>query len=118
MIMNMRNTRTGQTIQDNLRVVATFSGRFKGLMFTRTFPKYGGIIIKPCQGVHTFFMRYPIDVLLLDGENRVIYQKIMLRPNRMTPFIRGAKIAVEMPGGTLQERPVSLGDMLLLSDGG
>lgn len=111
--MRLVNKRTGQVIKENLKLIDSFSGRLMGLMFTRSFPQGEGVVIKPCQGVHTFFMRYPIDVILLDGDDRVVYAKLSLKPYRVTPFLLKARTAVEMPAGTLQDGSVSYGDKLI-----
>ncbi len=106
------NKTTGEVLTKKVKIVDDFKGRLKGLMFTETFPAYGAVIIKPCRGIHTFFMRYPLDILLLDEENLVIYKQESLPPGRVTPLLSHSKIAVELPAGSLKEKEVSLGDEL------
>jgi len=106
------NRTTRQVLARELKVAHHFLERLKGLMFTKKFPECGGLIIEPCGGVHTFFMRYPLDIILIDAQNVVLYKKIAILPNRLTPYFKCSRIAVELPAGTLLQQSVSLGDEL------
>ena len=97
---------------EKVKLADDFEGRLKGLMFTKVFPACGAVIIKPCRGIHTFFMRYPLDILLLDEENKVVYKQESLPPGRFTPLLSRSKIAVELPAGSFSRKEVSLGDEL------
>ncbi len=107
------NQRTQKVLAGELKVAHHFLKRLKGLMFTKKFPECGGLIIEPCSGVHTFFMRYSLDVILLDKESHVLYKAIGMPPNKMTPYFRQSHFAVELPGGTLLQQDISPGDELL-----
>ncbi len=109
------NRYTKKLIARNLKIADNFGSRLKGLMFTRHFPG-GGLIIKPCQGVHTYFMKYPIDVLILNKENIVIHKEISLAPNKRSPFFLDAKTVIELPSGTLLNTQITLGDKLFYSE--
>ncbi len=54
------------------RVACTFFERARGLIGTHDLPRGEGLYIPKCNAIHTFFMRYPIDVTFLDKENKVI----------------------------------------------
>ena len=58
------------------------------------------------------FMRYPIDVIFLDAEGRVVGLREHLRPWRMTRLYRGARRALELPAGTIAEAGVETGHRL------
>ena len=108
--MFLLNKTTGEVLAKKVKLADDFKGRLKGLMFTRVFPACGALIIEPCRGIHTFFMCYPLDILLLDERNKVIYKQESLPPGRFTPFSCRSKIAVELPAGSLKGKEVSLGD--------
>ena len=40
-----------------------------------------GIVLKTRFGIHTFFMKEPIDVLILDNQNKIVRMKISIKPN-------------------------------------
>ena len=71
-----------------------------------------GLHIVPCNSIHTFFMRIPIDVLFLDAENKVVRREEAMPPWRMTAPIRGARTVLELPIGTLAGSGTAVGDQL------
>lgn len=111
--MLLWNRTTGEIVGENIKAAAGFRDRLRGLMFSRNFPEHGGLVIRPCRGVHTFFMRYPLDILLLNAQGRIIYKKESLPPNRVTPFLRQAETAVELPGGSMSGKKIYRGDELI-----
>ncbi|MDX1926557.1 MAG: DUF192 domain-containing protein, partial [Pirellulaceae bacterium] len=56
----------GRVILPELEIASTFWSRFVGLQFRRELPKHSGLWLSPCSSIHTCFMRFPIDVLMLD----------------------------------------------------
>ena len=63
---------SGRVLASRLEVPRTFLGRGLGLMFRRTLEEGAGMWISPCNGIHTFFMRFPIDAVFLDRRQRVV----------------------------------------------
>ena len=76
-----------------------------------------GLWIVPCHGVHTMFMRYPIDVIYLDGDNRVIRVVEAVRPWRMTPMIIESATVIELPAHTAWDTGTIVGDQLEIKIG-
>lgn len=114
--MVLINLHSGQTLADQLDIADQFWTRFKGLMFTKSLPVGNGLMIKPCQSIHTFFMRYAIDVIYLDGENNVIEASGHVEPGKMGKMVRGAQIVIELPSGTIEKTKTKPGDRLQLND--
>jgi uncharacterized membrane protein (UPF0127 family) len=96
----------------HLRLAATHWSRFRGLMATDAarFPAGQGLWIVPCHGVHTFAMRFPIDVLYLDGDKVVVHIEENLKPWRMAPVRMRAASVLELPGHTLTSTQTAIGD--------
>lgn len=109
------NQRNHSIILDNLRNADTFWSRFRGLMGVPTIPMNTGLMIKPCNSVHCFFMKFPIDVLFLDKHNQVVYIEKNMRPGKISPIIRKADYVIEGNAGHLS-RVVELGDYLSISE--
>jgi uncharacterized membrane protein (UPF0127 family) len=86
-------------------------------MFRRGLAAHGGIWIAPCSGIHTFFMRFPIDVIFLDRQHRVVRVCSRLRSWRMVPLVLKAHSVVELPAGTLDGLPLPRGEQLALEYG-
>ena len=76
------------------------------------FPPGQGLWIKPSRGVHTLAMRFPIDVVYLDKDNRVVHLERQLKPWRVAPVRLGAMSVLELPANTLAPSGTMLGDEL------
>jgi len=81
-------------------IADTFLKRLTGYMFRKK-PHHEAILIKPCRSIHTFFMRFDIDVLFI-GENMEIIRKIDgVKPGRIIPPIKGACMVLESGQGLI-----------------
>lgn len=67
-----------------------------------------GVLLKPAGSVHTWFMRFPIDVVFLDRDMRVLKVAANVAPWRMAAC-RGAKSALELRAGESQRRGIEAG---------
>jgi uncharacterized protein len=74
-------------------------------------PELDGVLVLNARSVHTFGVRFPIDVAFCDGEGTVI-RIVTLRPNRVSRPCWAARTAVEAPGGAFREWAVGPGDRL------
>jgi uncharacterized membrane protein (UPF0127 family) len=90
----------------------TFFKRLKGLMGTATLPDGTALLIKPCSSIHTWFMRYPIDVIFINRENRIIKILHSIPPYRLGPYVRGAVAAIELPAGRCGQTGTNEGDLV------
>ncbi|MBI4042511.1 MAG: DUF192 domain-containing protein [Deltaproteobacteria bacterium] len=88
--------------------------RCRGLLGRKNLLNGSGLILKPCQSIHTFFMAFPIDVVFADRENRVIGWQSNMRPFRISRWYRRALWALELPAGTLTPENLEKGDLLVI----
>jgi hypothetical protein len=95
-------------------VADNFLTRGLGLLGRRSLASDGGLLIEPCSSVHTLFMRFPIDVLYLDREN-VVVKAASMPAFRLSLGGKEAKKVLELPGGAIESRGVSVGERLTLS---
>jgi uncharacterized membrane protein (UPF0127 family) len=109
------NIRTSETILDDLQTADTFLTRFRGLMGVKALAENTGLRISPCNSVHCFFMRFPIDVIFLDKENQVVHIQTNMKPGSISPIIRKAKSVIEANADTLSN-VLELGDKLAFYD--
>jgi uncharacterized membrane protein (UPF0127 family) len=86
-------------------------GRFRGLMGQRRLSEGEALLIDPCNSVHTFFMRFPIDVLFLDRDDRVLKMSTEIRPFRVA-IGRGARRVLELATGRAKLAGVRVGDRI------
>ncbi len=103
----------------HLRVADTHWSRLCGLMGTDagTFPVGQGLWIVPSRGVHTFAMRFPIDVVYLDGDKVVVHLEENLKPWRVAPVRLRATSVLELPGNTLTSTQTAIGDEIEIALG-
>ena len=106
------NATRGISLASALEVATSFSARSRGLLGRRELPTGTGMLIDPCPSVHTWFMSIPIDVIFLDGENRVVGLKRELKPFRMAGAWRATK-TLELPVGTIAATGTSVGDRVV-----
>ena len=97
-----------------LMIARTHWTRFRGLMATDAsrFRRGQGLWISPSRGVHTFAMRFPIDVVYLDRERFVIHLEEELKPWRLAAIRIQATSVLELPIGTIRESKTTLGDQV------
>ncbi len=109
--MRIRNERDGSVPADDVEVARSLVHRLVGLMGRRELPRGSALLIPKCHQVHTFFMRFPIDVVFLDAQNRILCVEPNVKPYSITRHCRGAVNAVEFPAGT---PGLQIGDILAI----
>jgi uncharacterized protein len=85
---------------------------FRGLMLVKEIKNDQGILIRPARGIHTHFMRFPIDLIFLDDQNRVTKVRPDMPPWRIEPTHAAA--VIEVAAGLADAAGVRVGDELLL----
>jgi uncharacterized membrane protein (UPF0127 family) len=102
----------GSVVGDRVEVAETSSTRGKGLLGRAGLDAGAGLWIKPCSGVHMFGMKFPIDVIGLNGDREVIKLWPNLKPWRMSSISFRLRSVIELPAGRIAECQVQLGDKL------
>lgn len=116
--VRITNRNRGTELGDRVAVAETWWTRLRGLI-GRPEPGPGeGLLIVPSQSVHMFWMKYPLDVAMLDREGTVLALYPELPPRRWTKQHWKAHAAVELPAGTLAETGTEVGDVLEWSGNG
>jgi uncharacterized membrane protein (UPF0127 family) len=108
--MRALNRSSGKELARKLIVAATVFSRAKGLLGREALLEGEGLLITPCKGIHTFFMKFPIDVLFLDKNNRIIETVENIPPHRMTRVLLLAASAIELPAGTVSASESDVGN--------
>ena len=114
MRLRVNNETRGRLLADRAERATSFRDRFVGLMGRRSLAMGEGMLISPCNSIHTFFMRIPIDVAFLDSEGTIVKQFVALPPWRATSVYFQAKSVLELPAGTLDASGTQEGDRLSL----
>jgi uncharacterized membrane protein (UPF0127 family) len=89
--------------------------RMRGLLGRRSLPAGEGLLIRPAPSVHTFFMRFPIDVVFLSRSGEVLKVSADVGPWRARSC-RGAYAVLELTAGEAESRGVAVGDHIETED--
>jgi uncharacterized membrane protein (UPF0127 family) len=107
----LRNQRTGHVLASRLELAADSATRTRGLLGRDTFPADSALILAPCNSIHMFFMRFPIDVIFADRAGKALKVCHALKPWRIAISLR-AFVAIELPVGAARAADVATGDRL------
>jgi uncharacterized membrane protein (UPF0127 family) len=113
--MRAFNPRSGKYIASNVIEAATIFMRMKGLLGRDSLPPGEALWLRPCKSVHTIGMKFPIDILFLGRDNRVVGVEENIPPNRFSAFVYKAAGALELPAGAISESGTRAGDIIEIS---
>lgn len=105
------NLNRGSSIAARVRVAGTSSARRQGLLGISEMHGDSGIWIAPCEAIHTFGMRMPIDVLFLDREFKVRKLSSRVAAGRIRVCLAASSV-LEVAQGTIARSETEVGDRL------
>lgn len=111
--MSVRNLTRDTQVADKLEVAGSGPKRSKGLLGRKGLGEGEGLWIIPCEAVHTFFMRFPIDLIYLDRKHRVKKVRDSVPAWRISGCL-SAHSVLELPAGTIRNTRTECGDILEL----
>jgi len=97
----------------SLEVAADRSARRRGLLGRDALD--GALLLTPARSVHSFGMRFPIDVAFCDQDLNVL-RTVLLRRNRLTRVVLGARSVIEAEAGSFARWGLATGDHLEVRD--
>lgn len=100
---------------DRIVLANTFLRRLIGLLGRKALSQREGLLISPCPSIHTFFMRFSIDVVFLDEKYKVIGIAESVLPNRIRLGPKGTKHVLELADGNVKNTGLHL-DQILVFD--
>ncbi len=108
--MVSRMTVQDKLILDKIIMADTYTKRLQGLLGRKGLEEKEGMMIVPCNSIHTYSMKFPIDVLFVDKNN--IVQKVLreFKPGRMGPLVLKSHFVMEAEAGAFEG--VNEGDKL------
>lgn len=113
-----RNETRGTVIAESIDTASSLWARFMGLMGRRSLPAGHGLWLTGTNGIHMFFMRFPIDAVFLsrpatDGSRKVLAAKRGLKPwTGIVLLVRGASGVLELPIGSIDASGTAAGDVV------
>src|SRR6266516_3620234 len=110
--MRAINSTKNQELASRLVIAESIFSRMKGLLGRNSMDDGEGLLIRPCKGIHTFGMKFPIDAVFLNRDKRVVAAISNFKPNRMTRTYLRASSVIELPAGTIDKTATLPGDQL------
>ncbi|CAE6695234.1 DUF192 domain-containing protein [Paraburkholderia aspalathi] len=101
----------GRDIGVRVSITETARERMRGLLDHDRLPHDEALLLKRCGSVHTFGMRFAIDVLFLDRQRRIVAIRHNVPKRRMLFSLRATQ-TLEMPAGIARLHGLELGDIL------
>lgn len=108
------NQTRSTSLATEVAIADTHWSRLRGLIGVAgdDFRNGSGLWIRPCHGVHTLAMRFPIDVLYLNSAGTVVHVEHNLQPWRFSPVRMQAASVLELPSHTVARTETALGDRI------
>lgn len=96
----------------DVAVADSFSKRLQGLLLHKSLPVDSGLMLDSCNAVHTIGMSFPIDVVFLDTQKKVVGVRNSLKPQRFA-YCAGAESVIECSAGFAAANKVTKGQILV-----
>lgn len=113
--MTVWNETRGTCLVERGRAALTFWARTRGLLGTSGLAPGEGLLIEPCQSIHSFGMRYPFDAVFINRSGIVLHTISRMKPHRVSRHVFGARAVLELPAGTIEATGTEKGDQLRIT---
>lgn len=110
--MKIINTSKNTVLADNAELANTFFKRLIGLLNRKALNKGEALILAPSNCIHSFFMRFTIDVIFLDKAGKVIEVLPSFKPFRLSPIYFNSHSVIELPENTIKLTQTQPGDII------
>jgi hypothetical protein len=110
---SLHNKRNGRSVASTIELAVDSRSRRQGLLGRDRLDPGAALIIAPCSSIHTFFMRFAIDVIFVARDGRVLKTCGAVGRSRIALRL-GAFAAIELPAGAIAQADVKRGDMVQL----
>jgi hypothetical protein len=114
--VEVRNGTRGTVLLSRASLARTWTSRLRGLMGRRQLGPDEGMVIRPCEAIHTLWMRFPIDVVFVDVRDVVVAVCPNVRPFRVRLGGRSADSVIEGPVGMIERSGTRPGDKLEVAE--
>lgn len=89
-----------------------FFRRFMGLMYRKSMQENHGLLLTPCNEIHTFGMRFDIDTVTLTKENVIVFIDKSVPPHKVRGKVKNGYKVLELCSGVADKLGLSSGDVL------
>jgi len=110
-LLRVHNQTKGSAVADRGLIADTAVKRNTGLLKHTGLAEGEGLWIVPCEGIHTFFMKFAIDVVFLSKKRRVLKLRPNMGKRRIALSLRAHSV-LELPVGMIEKSQLAVGDQL------
>ncbi len=111
-ILKAINTSRSQVLAERVKLADNFFTRLQGLLCTPALPPGQGLLLLPCNSIHSIGMTYAIDAIFLDEQNSVVGLIKNFKPGRLSTIYPRAHSCLELPAGSIAASGTSIDDKL------
>lgn len=115
-LKTVTNRRTGGVLAAGAATATGRRDRRRGLIGRDRLGNGEALIIPACRQVHTFGMKFPVDIAFVGRDGSVLRTCRRLGPGRLSPLVLRSRMVIEMEAGVLDETGTRHGDRLLIED--
>ena len=108
----LKNKTKSSVVASKVRMATTFLARLKGLLGTDCLNDGEALYLKPCNSIHMFGMKYPIDAVFLNDKLIVVALVKEIQPGEYSKRYKEASACLELPAGTVERFEIEEGDQL------
>ncbi len=110
-IFRIKKKNGGPILCENAKVATSFYERLLGLMFKMDMPNCDCLILEPCSSIHTFFMKFSIDVIFVNKKNQIIKIIKNFKPWGLSALYFSSQKVLELKNGKIGDH-FNVGDEL------
>ena len=108
----LKLVKNGEVLSDYIEDASSFFRRFMGLMYRKSIPENHGLLLTPCNEIHTFGMRFDIDTVTLSKDNVVLHIDRCVKPNKIRKRVEGGYRVLELSSDMAEKLSINVGDTL------
>jgi len=110
--MIVRNRQRGTVLGEAIEVAESAAQKVKGLLGRDCLLDGQGLLFKKCSSLHTFFMSFPIDIIFLNKDRKVLKVSQNVKPFHLVAAPLRAYYALELPATAVSKSQTKAGDNL------
>lgn len=108
----LKAVKNGETIVEYVEDASTFVRRFMGLMYRKSLDEGHGLLLTPCNEIHTFGMKFDIDTVAISQSGEVLFIDAAVPPRKVRKKVDGAYRVLELNAGIAEKLKISVGDII------
>ncbi|MFN8671140.1 MAG: DUF192 domain-containing protein [Candidatus Sericytochromatia bacterium] len=108
------NKKNQSIIGDKIGYANNPLSRFIGLMNRKELQENEGLLLTPCNSIHMFFMKIPLDVVFIDRKDKIVKTIENIKPWKISPVVFKAQSVLELPVGHIKKYDLQENDNLEL----